>query len=122
MRFSLIFRGIFLVFCYAASCSPSNLQELRCEGEGEVKKLVAELKKIETREDFEKSAKKLRKHFHRIADLLIKARGFPEGGELPPEMALSDELFIELARIYEIAGGRAMVEKSQEEAVRRLSR
>lgn len=120
MRFLFLLLGRICFLCCMAGCSPSNMQEIRCEGEEAVRKLVAELKNIESREDLEKSMNNLKKHFNRIADLLICARSFCEEEDSPPELASGEALFIELARIYEIAGGRALVEEAQGEAMRRL--
>lgn len=107
--------------CFLTACAPSNLSDLRWEAEGEMKKLTAELKKIESTEDVQKSSKKLKKHFNRIADLLLEARNFPlNQDEFPEALPAGEELFAELARIYEIPGARASVEAAQNEAVRRL--
>jgi hypothetical protein len=102
-------------------CAPANLKELRSEGEGQIKKLTADLKKIETNEDVQRASKKLKKHFNRIADLLIETRKFPPAGE-SLETAAGEALFAELARIYEIPGARGMIEAAQSEAVHRLDR
>ena len=103
-------------------CAPVSLEELRCEGEAAVKQLTLELKKLESHEDVQKASKRLKKHFNRIAELLIETRNFPyPSGELP-EIPGAEELFAELARIYEIPGGRAAIESTQNEGVHRLDR
>jgi len=111
--------GALLLLLHSA-CAPANLSELRCEGEAEMKKLTAELKKLETFEDVQKASKKLKRHFSRIADLLIETRHFPTDSQESSRAA--EELFVELARIYEIPGARKVVELAQSEAVRRLDR
>jgi nitric oxide reductase activation protein len=101
-----------------AGCS--SFEDLRCEGEAETRKLAAELRAIETKEDLQKAVPRLKKRFNRIADLVIEARSF-HGGESEPTAA-SEELFIELARLYEVAGGRELIESAQTDAVLRLKR
>lgn len=110
-----------LLFLCLVSCAPANLSELRYEGEAEMKKLTLELKKIETYGDVQKTSKKLKKRFNRIADLLIETRNFRESEEAETSR-VGEELFTELARVYEIPGARAAIEAAQSEAVRRLDR
>ena len=118
---SRIYFLIFLLFL--VGCSPANLKDLRCEGEAEMKKLTAELKRIESKEDVQKASKKLKKRFNRIADLLIETRKFSSPNDEPTEpVPAGEELFAELARIYEIPGARAAIEMAQSEAVHRLDR
>ncbi|HSX26798.1 MAG TPA: hypothetical protein VLE89_07320 [Chlamydiales bacterium] len=103
-----------------SGCAPSTLGDLRLEGEAETRKLAMELKAIDTKEELSRAVPRLKRRYNRLADLLLEARKFEEkGGE--PSLA-SEELFAELARLYEIPGGRELVESAQEEAVRRLSR
>lgn len=112
---------LFLSLLFFAGCSPTSLGELRCEGEAEMKKLTADLKKLESYEDVQKASKRLRKHFNRIAELLIETRHFPLSSQESLEgIAAGEELFAELARIYEIPGARTAIEASQREAVHRL--
>jgi hypothetical protein len=96
------------------------LSELRSEGESEMKKLTAELKRLETGEEVQKASKRLKKRFNRIADLLIQTRNFPPTEE--DSLPIGEELFAELARIYEMPGGRAAIEAAESEAVRHLDR
>ena len=115
---------IFLIpILFLSGCAPASLKDLRYEGEGEIKKLTADLRKIESKEDVQKASKKLKKRFNRIADLLIETRKFSSSGDesFEPVMA-SEELFTEIARIYEIPGARAAIEAAQSEAVHRLDR
>ncbi len=110
----------FLMWIFLASCTPATLADLRAEGESETKKLAAELREIESKDELQKAVPRLRKRFLKLADLLVEARGFPlEEG--PPTPA-SEELFIELARLYEMPGGRELIEWAEGEAVARLER
>lgn len=114
---------LFCASAFLTACAPANLSDLRYEAEGEMKKLTVELKKIESSEDVQKSAKRLKKQFNRIADLLLQARNFPlSQEEIPESSPAGEELFAELARIYEIPGARASIEAAQNEAIRRLDR
>ena len=101
-------------------CAPATLDDLRCQGEAETRKLVLELRAIETKEELQKAIPRLKKRFVKLADLLIDARAFPNEGALEPT-AISEELFLELARLYEMPGGRELIESSQREAVRQLN-
>jgi hypothetical protein len=109
-----------LSLLFLISCSPANLAELRCEAESEIKKLIVELEKIETIEDIQHASKKLKKRFNRLAFLLIETRNFPSQEEQQYESVAGEQLFTELARLYEIPGARAVIENAQNEAVRRL--
>jgi len=119
-------KKVFLLL-FLASCSPSNLEELRYEGEAEIRKCTADLRTIETKEDVQRSVKKLRNHFNRIADLVVlgEEKGLFKKGlesEETETFLHGDELFAELARVYEIPGARAIVESAQEEAARKLTK
>jgi len=114
-------KSLFLSLVFLAACAPANLDDLRCEADGEMKKLSAELRKLETSEDVQKASRRLKKHFNKIADLLAAAKHFPLAEAAIKEgSAAGEELFSELARLYEIPGARAAIEAAQGEAVHRL--
>ena len=100
------------------SCGPNSLEEVRIEGESETRKLAQELRSIENKEDLQKALPRLRKRFNKLADILALAQNY-SAEDTPPTLA-SEELFIELARIYEMPGGRVLVETAQAEAIKRL--
>jgi hypothetical protein len=110
------------IFLFLAGCAPANLKELRSEGEEEMKKLTADLRKIESIEDVQRKAKKLKKHFNRIGELLVETRRFPPSNDPPERPAAGEALFAELARVYEIPGARSLIEAAQSEAVHRVDR
>lgn len=110
-------RKIILIAFLLFGCSPSTFQDLRIEAEAETRRLAQELKAIETKEDLVRAIPRLKKRYSRLADLLIEARKYQEKGE--PSLA-SEELFIELARLYELPGGRELIESAQTAAIRRL--
>lgn len=109
----------FWILIFLASCAPATVADLRCEGEAQTKKLAFELRAIENREDLQKAVPRLKKRFNKIADLILEARSFSKEEELEPSYA-SEELFAELARLYEMPGGRELIENAQVEAIQRL--
>jgi hypothetical protein len=115
-------RLLFALVLFFSGCAPANLGELRCEGEAEMRRLTVELRGLSSYEDVQKDSKRLKKHFNRIAKLLIETRNFSPSAGLPKATAAGEELFAELARIYEIPGARAVIETAQSEAIHRLDR
>lgn len=65
---------------------------------------------------------RLRKQYLRLAKLAVEARGLKERGADPlgpsPE---SDELFAEMARLYELPGGKELLVSAQSEALKLLN-
>lgn len=110
----------FWIFLFLASCGPASLADLRYEGEFQTKKLAEELRAIESKEELQKAIPKLRKRFNKIADILIEVRSFAKE-EAEPSFA-SEQLFAELARLYEMPGGGELIETAQLEAVQKLNR
>lgn len=112
------FRFVLILALFFLSCSPSQSTDLRKQGKSQIEKLVAELRKIETKEDLKRAVPRLKKNFNKLADLLVLTRQFPQDEEKPCQ--IGEELFTELARLYEIPGARELIESSQAEAVHRL--
>lgn len=110
----------FWTLIFLASCGPATLSDLRYEGEAETRKLAERLRAVESKEDLQRAVPDLRKRFNKIADLLIEARAFPKE-ESQPSFA-SEQLFSELARLYEMPGGRELIESAELEAVQKLKR
>lgn len=107
------------------SCAPSTVEDFRCEGESQTKAFAQELRKIETRDQLQASLPKIKKRFNRMADLLIAVHQYRMKeplADLPAPSLVSDELFAELARLYELPNGREWIELAQSEAVDRLNR
>ena len=100
-------------------CAPANISDLRYEGEAEVRKLVSDLKKIETKDELQKAVPKIKKRFNKIAQVLVEIRPFLDSATEEP-LPSSELLFIQLARLYEIPGGRELIENAQREAIRRM--
>lgn len=92
-----------------------------------MRSLIGELQSIRTRDQLLASTAKLKRLFERLVDLMIAAENFklahPEldkGLSAGPNHELSDQLRIELNRLYRMDGGRQIVEKYQEKALHRL--
>ena len=104
------------------SCSSKTLEDYREEGQSITQSLIKEFRKIQTREQLVASTTRLKKHFDKLVDLIIRARDSnDESLDLTKkDHLLSDQLRTEMFRIYQIEGGRAIVEKCQEEALHRL--
>ena len=100
------------------SCAPASFEDLRWEGEAETRRLARELRVIETKEDLQRAVPRLRQRFNKIAELLLKAKHFSTQ-EVEGSFA-SEELFAELARLYEMPGGRELIEMAQNEAVEKV--
>lgn len=117
------FLFLFLLFI---SCSPQSYEDFRDEGEALAYSIAQDLRKVQTKEDLEKISPKLRKKFQRLADLIISLRRFNERQPfeaayyLAYEAKVSDELYLEMKRIYQIPGARQVVEKTQAEALTRI--
>ena len=107
-----------LVFLSFAGCSPTTLEDICIEGESQVKKLAEELREIETKEALKKALPRIERRFLKIAELLIELEKMPHKERDP--MEVSERLFIEMARLYEIPGGREMLESAQVAAIDRL--
>lgn len=109
------------------SCSSRTLDDYRDEGEGIVRALTAELKKIRTRDDLLVHAPRLKQLFGSLVDIIIEAESYKKAhpeAELVShhkrDQSASDQLRIELNRVLHLEGGREVIEKVQEEALRRL--
>jgi hypothetical protein len=99
------------------------MRDLRAEGEAETRKLALVLSGIETKDQLQKKLSKIQHCYSRIGDLVIQLRQLGDGVTSEGEPSeCSDELFIELARLYEMPGCRRLLEAAQEEAIRRLKK
>src|SRR3989344_2543522 len=96
------------ILLFLTSCRPATFEDLRWEGEEQTRKLSVELRAIQSKEDLQKAIPKLRKRFNQIARLLIEAKKF-SCQEIEPSPA-AEELFTELARLYEMSGGIELIE------------
>ncbi len=108
------------------ACSPSSVEDFQHEGEARSKRLIKELKKIESRDQLLRAEPELKHHFGWLVELMIAAREFqemhPDEAILDPnpDAEVSTLLEEELRRIYALEGGREIVERAQQEALERL--
>ena len=115
----------FLLFFVA--CSPSSLEDFRYEGESICKDLTQELKKIETSQQLIVKAPKLKTYFDKLVVVIIQAKKFQKEHEgensiMDGKSQVSQNLLGELRRIYELEGGRELMEKIEQEALIKLSK
>jgi nitric oxide reductase activation protein len=98
------------------------MEDLRAEGDSEVTKLTEILREVETKEDLQAKLPKIKKEYHRIAQLVLEVRQIQEKSPefLEPSQA-GDELFAELARLYEMPGCRELIELAQNDAIQKLT-
>jgi hypothetical protein len=108
------------VLVFLASCGPASFRDIRLEGEAQTRKLAEELSAINTKEELQRAVPRLKKRFNQIAEVLLKARSVEKEG-IEPSFA-SEQLFAELARLYETAGCKEIIETAQSEAIVRLKR
>lgn len=129
LSFKAFYCIIFLVGIHSLfiSCSSRTLEDYRDEGEGVVRALAAELKKIRTRDDLLVHAPRLKQLFDSLVDIIIEAEAYqnahPEAELVlhhKRDQSASDQLRIELNRVLHLEGGREVIEKVQEEALSRL--
>jgi hypothetical protein len=107
------------------SCSSSYYEEYREEGQGTLRKLLKELRKIRNRDDLAAVTPNLEKLFLQLAQTMVVAKRFQEKNPQTPfpefstkDHELSDQVRTELNRIYRLEGGREGIEKCQETALK----
>lgn len=107
-----------------SSCGSLSLDDFEEEGEGVMRSLIQELRTIRTRDQLLASTHRLKPIFERMVSIMIAAEehryAHPEGEFSGPNHELSDQLRIELNRLYCMEGGRQIIEKCQEKALLRL--
>lgn len=117
---------LFLILLLSG-CGPRSMDDFEEEGEAVMRTLIQELQAIRTREQLIASTGRLKRLFDRLADIMIAAveyrRAHPEISTnefAGPNHELSDLLRIELNRLYQMEGGRQIIEKCEENALHRL--
>lgn len=111
-----------LLLLLLASCGPTSVEDLRAEGESEVTKLTQLLRDVETKEDLQRKLPKIKKRYNNIAELVLQVKAIPDIPLDPEPSAAGDELFGELARLYEMPGCRELIESAQGDAIHELTR
>lgn len=104
------------------------MDEFREEGEGITNSLINELKKIRNRDEMIIEAPRIKKMFDDLANLMVGAHEYRKkhpNSDIPELTSqnhfLCDQLREELTRVYLMEGGREIIEKCQEEALKKLS-
>lgn len=118
---------LILLLLLAVSCGLRSFEDFEEEGEGVIRSLIQDLKSIRTREQLLAASSKLQRQFDRLVSIMIAAEEF---GLSHPELAkeevawlnhdLSDQLRVEINRLYRLEGGRQIIEKCQEKALYQL--
>lgn len=96
------------------------MKEVRAQAEFETKRLSEIMRPIESKEELQAALPKIKKRFNRIADLAVIVRSLQDKQIEDPSEA-GDQLFMELARLYEIPGCRELIESAQTEAIQKLT-
>lgn len=114
---------LILPFLLLASCGPMSMRDVRSQADAEVTKLTKVLREIDTKDDLQARLPKIKKGFNHIAELVLEVRSIQEKSpEFLEPSQVGDELFAELARLYEMPGGRALIETAQSDAIQRLTK
>ena len=121
------YRFFVWVLLAVAGCQPSSLEEFQMEGTAQMRLLLQDLRRIESREDLLSLLPALQKRFDKLVDLMIEARSFQQKNgdqeisfqEVNP--VLNQSLLEELRRVYALEGGRECLEKAQKEPMLRLA-
>jgi hypothetical protein len=116
--------GILLL---VAACSPHSSSEFQQEGQALCEDLTQVLQSISSREELLGKEDVLKKKFESLVTLIVEARKAQQSEELAEEegtpysfQIASHALKAELQRLYELEGGREIIERSQQEALVRL--
>ena len=108
---------------FLSACAPSSVDEFRQQGEEAAASLTDEMRRIHSKEELQAALPKLRKKYLRIAKLALAARELArEDGESFPPTEASDELYAEIARLYELPGGRELLRSAQAESFKLLAK
>ncbi len=111
-----------LLLLLLTSCGPMTMKDVRAEADAEVSKLTKVLREVDSKDDLITRLPKIKKGFNQIAELVLEVRSIQEKSpEFLEPSAAGDELFAELARLYEMPGGRALIETAQNDAIHRLT-
>lgn len=111
---------LLLSFIFLISCTQTTLKDLRSQGEAETARLAHLLHEIDTKDELQQKLTKIEKSYNKIADLILQVRSLSVEASLSEPSKASDELFAELARLYEKPGCRSLLETAQQEAICRL--
>ena len=125
-----IFQYLFLYFClFFSSCSPNSQEDFQLETQAVCRLLTEQLQTVKSRDDLMDKMPGLKKIFNRLVDILIEARTYQtEHPELVWNAAAvvqqdwSEALQGEMRRIYNLEGGKELIEEAQRPSLLRLDR
>lgn len=128
-----MFRPFFLflpLLILFSGCSPESFDDFQREGERFSRQMCEELSEVKTREELIAHLPRIQKLYGELAELLIEARSYQltqsSEGSIPSSFGYrngaSEQLLEALERIYQIEGGRGIMEKAQQDAAERLAR
>jgi hypothetical protein len=113
-------RKLFWIFVLISGCGPATVEETQASGSAVVSQLIEELREITSRHDLEQALPRLRRYFDRLTDLMLVLED-PSDVELSEKHHAQSELLKEeLIRVYQLDGGRELIEKAQRESLKRL--
>lgn len=108
-------RWIILILLLLSGCREDSSQALREQGRAKTRSLIAELKKIRSKDQLVAEEPKLHDYFAQFL-LLVDEADELEPSQIPPlepvDHELSDALRLELLRIVRIDGGKEVLIKS----------
>lgn len=114
----------FAILALLTNCSPDSLVDYRSEEEARCHALCKTLKEIQYPQDLALKAPSVKSHFEKIVDVILLARAYqinhPDEVVEPIDPIFQQALKDELMRVYQLEGGREMVEKAAHEALIRL--
>lgn len=115
----------FLILVLLVGCNPTSQVEWRFEGEAATKELVSQLEKVESLEDLQREAPKIKKSIGKIVDLAIAAKKYqishPDMLEASFDSThISDLLKNEISRLYQIDGATGIMEELERDSLHRL--
>lgn len=120
---------LWIICITLAACSPSSNEDYREAGRSINRSLIKEFQSVHSHDDLVQKLPKLEKLFSRLADVMISARKFQSNqspsSSLPltkEDQQISDQLRVELNRIFIIPGGKELIERSQQQALDKLDR
>lgn len=116
--------SLILIFLMTLSCSSSKPEEFREEGVSITKNLIREFKKVKSRDELLDRTKKIESLFKQLTLVVSKAELYlKEHPELDipyfskDDQEASDELRLEINRLYMIEGCREIIESCERAAL-----
>lgn len=113
---------LWILLVFLTACAPSDPTDFRREGDAWARGFAADLRRIESREDLERAIPRIKRHYGRLAELVGEVAAWEHahpGVKVPFEPTQGgDALFIELARVRELPGGKEILEDCERESVR----